>query len=127
MRNNFEEYGFTGDFEGEILKKVKDRLIGYIVVSTKVEPIRWNLNGTSSFTVLEKYNLTPIKKQWYKDESNFPCLIVYEDSKYLRTVIKMEHFGVNILVRDELGYGLEVSKCRPATREEVEKLIIKED
>jgi len=72
--NNFEQYGFKGDFDGEILKEIDGKLIGYIKENGKVLTIEWN-NGIG--TLIEagyqmiyysKYNLTPIIKEWYEED-----------------------------------------------------------
>lgn len=72
--NNFEQYGFKGDFDGEILKEIDGKLIGYIKENGKVLTIEWN-NGIG--TLIEagyqmiyysKYNLTPIIKEWYDED-----------------------------------------------------------
>lgn len=79
--NNFEEYGFTADFEGEILKEGNNGHLnqiysGYIKTKTETIIAMWNNNGFDIFS--SGYNLTPIKKEWYEDEDNFPRIVVCE-------------------------------------------------
>ena len=76
--NNFEEFGFTADFEGEILKKIddtdyeKELYLGYFISKFFGEIISatWDKEG---YCFQDKsmgrygYNLTPIKKEWYEE------------------------------------------------------------
>lgn len=118
-KNNFEEYGFTGDFEGEILKQIDDEFFGW--VKDKKDPIfnnvmTWNDKGNAyvnNGVTIHEYNLTPIKKQWYEKEENFPCLVID----------KQNHNEIRV-VKENRGFNWEV--FRPATKEEVLNLIADE-
>jgi len=69
--NNFKDYGFTADFEGEILSEVCGDYFGHIL---NVAPVKWDkdsglcfiYNGSHNVSH-SKYNLTQIKKEWFKD------------------------------------------------------------
>lgn len=123
VKNNFEEYGFTADFKGEILKKMKYSHIGYISSKNSYLAIEWDNMG-NAFYGNEKqpnHNLTPIKKEWYKDESNFPCLVfVKSDSE-----IKISWRYKNGAIYFDSSFT-DIDNVRPATEEEVLKLLIKE-
>jgi len=66
-----------------------------------------------------QYNLTPIKKEWYEDEANFPCLCTPDD-------------GINFYVANrptEASHVFNPDKNdtdRLATEEEVLSLLTKE-
>ena len=72
--NNFEQYGFKGNFDGEILKELDDKLIGCILENGKVYAMEWYKNGDNSANAsyhrihYSKYNLTPIVKEWYEED-----------------------------------------------------------
>lgn len=115
-KNNFEEFGFAADFEGEILKQVSDRiLIGYVINKKgNYTSQKWSITGASQEG---KYNLTPIKKEWYENKDNFPCL-VYEDDYVPIVLVSIDEYKE----RTKQGY-----KHIPATKEEVLKLIVDKD
>ena len=46
------------------------------------ESIRWNSKGLS-FTHPDEYSLTPIQKNWYENEDNFPALIYTSEGFYV--------------------------------------------
>lgn len=114
-KNNFKNYGFEADFEGEILKKVGDYYIGYITrdYCTIIDSTKWDLNGND--VDIQEYHLKPIKKEWYENPDNFPC-IVY--STKLNEYIVLDMPLVPLKLND---------KFRPATKEEVLSLLIKEE
>ena len=72
-KNNFKEYGFEADFEGEILKEVKElkgiEYLGYFVGGNKTYyPCIWTKSGRIWKTSVsekdrELYNLKPIKEE----------------------------------------------------------------
>ena len=76
--NNFEEYGFTADFEGEILKTVSDYYVGWLTGNDGICSALWNKSTGlaimgyrgSFYCGNSSYNLKPIKKEWYEDENN---------------------------------------------------------
>jgi len=117
--NNFEEYGFTGDFEGEILKEVKGWYIGWIQRDGVPISQRWDNNGLSQIGV--HFNLTPIKKQWYEDKNKFPCAIISSKGR-VEIAFAYSEKSRNIF------YGPYecIDGVRPATKEEILTLLVKE-
>ena len=61
-KNNFKDYGFTGDFDGEILKEVDGYYIGYVMrqPDSRVVSMRWDNTGQDCNNY--GYNLTPINQ-----------------------------------------------------------------
>ena len=101
--NNFQDYGFTADFAGEILKEVGDRYIGYILnKDNKATAITWDANGVSTLgepdTVWQGFrenyntNLTPIKKEWYENPANFPALVIGSSNPFV--IDNLSHLGI---------------------------------
>ena len=78
--NNFQDFGFTADFEGEILKEVDNKYIGWIKSKTigLVSGFSWFKDGGYADGSVE-YSLTPIKKEWYEYPENFPALMTFGD------------------------------------------------
>lgn len=73
-KNNFKDYGFEADFEGEILKEVGDYYVGYFISGDNIiHSCQWNSLGVgySPHNISGLYNLKPIKKEWYLDNDNF--------------------------------------------------------
>jgi len=81
-KNNFEEYGFKADFEGEILKEIDNCYYGWMKFAKDYPRVAvcWMASGTTSIGSLEYGNLTPYieKKEWYENKDNFPALMVRE-------------------------------------------------
>ncbi len=87
-KNNFKEYGFEADFEGEILKVLKDHndkkyYIGYTIDVREglsfPYPKTWTEDGKcfdDDDNILDDFNLIPLVKPWYEDESNKGRLII---------------------------------------------------
>lgn len=117
-KNNFEEYGFEADFEGEILKEYENQFVGMVYQNEGNYGCSWNKEGkclqTKGFGYIDM-NLKPIKKEWYENPDNFPC-IVY--SLKLNEYIVLDNPLVPLKLNDEF---------RPATKEEILTLLIKED
>lgn len=78
----FAKYGFEKpDFECEILGEKFNALVGWASKDNfPFEAVLWSKKGITSLNRQSHYNLTPIKKLWYEDESNFPCLVKWIDS-----------------------------------------------
>ncbi len=141
-KNNFKDFGFSGDFEGEI--KFKDEFECFVGIvehhkhipskTNKPQTCYWNEKG-ECFIILkdEIYrcygrDLTPLKKEWYE----------YVNDKNIKFGYRTDiGGGFPVLIRGynrktgklEINGNLEeidVDLIRPATKEEVEKLIIKE-
>ena len=116
MKNNFKDYGFEADFEGEILKQIGDILYGVVYVEYFGRSVvcEWNTKGKviSKYKIDEKaFELKPIKKEWYENPDNFPCLIKKND--WFMSVDNNEDYQYYIMD----GYTL-------ATKEEVLALLV---
>jgi|FLOH01.1.fsa_nt_gi hypothetical protein len=59
--NNFHDYGFTADFQGEILKEVDGIFVGYFINDGHLIGCSWGRKGSNR--VNNEFNLTPIKKE----------------------------------------------------------------
>ena len=59
--NNFQDYGFTADFAGEILKEIEGTYIGWAKAKHGVISMCWFKNG-SVFLSNPNFELAPIKK-----------------------------------------------------------------
>lgn len=67
-------------------------------------------------------------KQWYEIESNFPCIVMYEEKElvHMRSYKKYsKHRQEPCLLTSEGGVYYSLSKCRPATKEEILSLFVK--
>ncbi len=123
-KNNFEDYGFSGDFEGEILKEFDKYFIGYIYDFGIVRPAKW-FKKNGSCETRSAYDITPIKKKWYEIEENFPCLVVAESGDYKDTFVAIKfNKGADTLNYSDIGWDSKF--CRPATNEEIEALKVKQ-
>ena len=127
--NNFKDYGFEADFEGEILKKVGDYYLGYVCRDscTIIDSTKWDLKGNN--VDMEEHHLTPIKKEWYENPDNFPCIVMYEEKslKLMRSYSEAsKHRKEHCLLTSDGGVYHSLSKCRPATQEEILSLLVKE-
>lgn len=131
--NNFSEFWFEADFEGEILKEVNGRLHGIVKQHNQFECITWNkvgrvLNGSMALNCADNYDLTPIKKAWYEDESNIGKL-VYVDNEHWQGLCSFKHLHNNTITVRYFDGGecvYYVDECRPATEEEAMQLVIEE-
>lgn len=59
--NNFKEYGFWADFVGEIVAKIDDTYIGYVVQENKEYCEVWSLEGISLYLRHGGWNLTKLE------------------------------------------------------------------
>lgn len=124
--NNFKDYGFEADFEGEILKEVKDcrnqkYYIGYSIDIREglgyPYPKAWLSSGAcidDDNNIVEDFSLKPIKKEWYENPDNFPCLVF---SSKINDFMVLDRPLVPLKLNDEF---------RPVTKEEVLTLLVKE-
>lgn len=132
-KNNFKEYGFEADFEGEILgKSDENEYVGFYVYDNIKTANIWGEDGESSYqdakVFMEKFKLTPIKKEWYKNPDNFPCLVIYDDKeiKLMGSYSETSKFRTEpCLLTAEGWVYYSLSKCRLATEEEALKLVKK--
>ncbi len=133
-KNNFEDYGFRGDFKGEIFKEVKGngrtgtkRFLGHALNGEGVSyPCIWEEWGECTFCTSSKttkYQLTPIKKKWYEIEENFPCVVIKETSNVAHIVYA--HNKVENTLKTE-SFSISPYSVRPATNEEIDALKIKQ-
>ena len=127
--NNFKDYGFEADFKGEILRKTKhDIYIGYVVDGADADyAIEWNSKGDNllSSRFDRNFNLKPIKKEWYENADNFPCLVyhIYNNSFHIATDTTIDENSRLIRICDKYR---PYDVFRPATKEEVLTLLVKE-
>ena len=114
-KNNFKDYGFEADFEGEILKEYENQFVGMVYQNEGNFGCSWNKKGkclqTKGFGYIDM-NLKPIKKEWYENPDNFPCLCI-------------DYFDNPIVVFSKEEYD-KCPRLRLATKEEVLALLVKE-
>lgn len=123
-KNNFKEYGFEADFEGEILIVKDDKYFG---IAKSNESEGWVANGwKKDGTCLYDYvsHLKPIKKEWYKNPDNFPCIVISLKTNKPHIAYSYNHLEEKI---KQETFSANPDKFRPATKEEVLSLLIKED
>lgn len=130
-KNNFKDYGFEADFEGEILSDIEDYYIGYYIetypcVKEKQKiPTFWNKNTGNCYKGAgisnSKYSLKPIKKEWYENPDNFPVVMIDIETKkpHVAYAYKDGRFQTE-------NFTVKFNKYRPATKEEVLSLLVKE-
>lgn len=133
--NNFEEYDFKAEFEGEILKKDNSRFYGIVKDQGEYHTITWNkvgrvLSASNSLAKFELFNLSPKIKPWYEIKENFPCVVVQVwDSDRASSCDKIR---IATSYNKEDGYLNcyeyidPVENFRLATKEEHIKLYLKE-
>jgi hypothetical protein len=114
--NNFQDFGFTADFEGEIYYKSHNKSFGMDCYFGLVgnEPKFWDSEGNCysgyNGTLCNEYNLTPIKKEWYEQRPlKFPFAV--SDTFNIRLVHGYDDLALAI----DSGYD-------KATKEEVMSL-----
>lgn len=127
--NNFEEYGFTGNFEGEILKVINDKYIGYVRLDDEVFTF-WDKNGfcyevgSTHTHKWHKHKLTLIKKEWHENTDNFPCLC-YVDGDKQKIQLILEKDSLGLIARNPVDTDVirfDESRITPLTNEEIENL-----
>lgn len=121
QKNNFHEYGFETDFEAEIYKTDEyGNLIGVAIGFVTA----WDSLGNCLFSEYtsdnEELNLTPLKKEWYDVEDNFPCLCLIKSKS-----VNNSSFVVIDDINEYKSY-LKIFEVRPATKEEILSLLVKE-
>jgi len=133
-QNSFNKYGFeTPAFEGEILKELSDNLwVAYALIDNTYIPFTVDKTGfISGGQFSNDFKLLPIKKPWYEDESNFPCLVVglglsEEYKGYITIALEYcEEKDGNYLATIDENYPT-TKDVRLATREEVLSLFVKD-
>ena len=117
--NNFKDYGFEADFEGEILKEVDGRFVGYVTQKYDVPVFSgyWDSQGnfTSGRIKYREYNLKPITQKWYEDEDVIGKMVWCFDLCRIAEVDRIA--GDKVFIKGG-GYYL-IKDVRPATKEEV--------
>lgn len=95
-QNSFNKYGFeTPEFEGEILKEIDGKVLGYVKdtdeYNTSTIALLWNSKtGKINENYTNIYDLTPIKKEWYEENINFPIMLKNIDTDRLFVVYKLK-------------------------------------
>ena len=103
--NNFKDYGFTADFEGEILKELDGTYLGYVVTKDNTPMCRWNEFGiecVNEESTGVSYNLIPIKPKveypiFKRDESG---VYKYEKSGYITVVLHKDKSLIDKVIRE---------------------------
>lgn len=121
-KDSFTKNGFETPigWEGEILKEYDNNFVGGAIATRhdKEESVSvvWDKEGIVK-NGNPRYNLTPIKKAWYEDESNFPCIVV-DANNNMEICSNIDYF--NSVFKKEIELNNEV--YRLATDEEIDKL-----
>lgn len=127
--NNFKEYGFEADFEGEIcFENINGFLIGYVNKPVGKIIKQWRKNDGNCFCMEgyddRQYDLKPIKKEWYENPASFPCIVyhIYNNSFYIATDTTIDENSRLIRICDNYR---PYDVFRPATKEEILALLVK--
>ena len=124
--NNFKDYGFEADFEGEIcFENHNGFYIGYVNKPVGKIIKQWSKNDGNCFCMEgyddRQYDLKPIKKEWYENPNNFPCIIIQPNCTGDTTI--EDDFLILRNIDDYNNFG---GVYRHATKEEVLSLLVKE-
>ena len=112
--NNFKDYDFTADFEGEILKEIDNQYIGYYKSPNKnIIPTIWDEKGNSIHNTV--YNLTPYNKEWFETDTHW--IMTKENNTNFNPKRKFK-----IAWTEEMKNSLKESGWRFATTEEIKYL-----
>ena len=138
-KNNFNDYGFEADFEGEILTELDCFYIGWI----KTRDIRDNdifkigkfLKSNGHFCTstengelnIAKFNLKKIKREWYENPDNIGKLIIVDEKKNAIFVSHHKDTIECIDLKNKASLYTSTEQCRPATKEEVLALYISQE
>ena len=132
-KNNFKDYGFEADFEGEILKEVGDYYVGYFISGDNIiHSCQWNSLGVgySPHNINKEYDLKSIKKEWYLDNDNFEAYKGKLITNKYKDIRKIEYIycncvdvGIeNIYHKDLISDGWQL-----VTKEDIKQLIFDGD
>lgn len=127
--NNFAEFGFEADFEGEILKHEGEYYYGIVDRSHYTSSLnQWRTAVWNKYGICDrrKFNLTPIKKAWYEDESNIGKLIVHKGKLGVLRYFNNPNAQIEYLADKEEPLFVSKNDIRPATEAEAMQLVIKE-
>lgn len=129
--NDGTEYKFEKpDFDCELLKVINDYIIGYVVVNTIPEPVRWSFRGKAFKTLdylnsSKSFNLTPYKelKRGYKEKDIKGKFILADEFEYeIMAIFKDYNDGwITAIDLDGNKIKQKVYKCRPATKKKISK------
>ena len=136
--NNFKDYGFEADFEGEIFKEgtiLRNQKVYLATIKNGYEDLLVYFNedgkchqGKGYF--MEEYNLKPIKKEWYENADNVGKLIVYDyfdDNRIgIFKCLHKDKGWIEVYTLNGCKVDQKTHKVRPATKEEVLALLVKE-
>lgn len=140
-KNNFKDYGFEADFEGEI--KFIDSFDHYIGICewskempTKTkdkQTVYWVKNKCYLITLsgilrISSRDLTPIKKEWYLNKDNFEEYkgkIIINKYGNIRMIQSIDENKVSTFEQNMYHDIIRVEEWRPATKEEILSLMMK--
>ena len=110
-------------FDCGLLKITYGVVIGYIIEDESLYPMKWTMQG-KYLNSSDKYDLTPIKPQWYEDECNFPALC-----KYQGDFIVVHHREDTGLHGTDFNWICEVddTEIELATKQERDSLYVKDE
>ncbi len=120
-KNNFEEFGFEGNFDGKLYVQDEEtkRYHGYIIHNGNKLARSWNSKGISGMEHDHGYDLKPLVKPWY-EEIKFPKLLIINDTKlFVAYGINEDNHTIDAF-DDEI---CNVDEARLPTKEEIETLI----
>ena len=125
--NNFEQYGFTGDFEGEILKEFDEFYIGWATYTddSGITPCQWfKKDNRYGFKHGEdrQHNRSLTQLKWYEDKNNIGKLIV-APCGFIKLFTKNDFH--NRFSFNDKGISNPIKCYRPATKEDILTLLIK--
>ena len=113
-KNNFKDYGFTADFEGEILKEIDNQYIGYYKSSNdNIISTIWDKKGNSIHNTA--YNLTPYNKEWFETDTHW--IMTKENNTNFSPKRKFK-----MVWTEEMKNSLKESGWRFATTDEIKHL-----
>ena len=119
--NNFKDYGFEADFEGEILKEYENQFVGMVYQNEANLGCSWNKKGRCLQPGYINMNLKPIKKEWYENPDNFPCIVMQ-----INCIDDRELDCGHIIFRNIDDFNRFGGDYRHLTKEEVLALLVKE-
>lgn len=126
-KNNFKEYGFEADFEGEILGVRHGYMLGWFrEPNGKIFHGMWDENGYNKCSSVGNAiydTIKPIKKEWFENPDNFPCMLYKNSTNKLHLAYLYNETEKNLKFE---SFSDAIYKYRPATKEEVLSLLVKE-
>lgn len=118
LKNNFKDYEFTAEFEGEILKEIDNQYIGYYKSTNEnIITTIWDKKGNSIHNT--EYNLTPYNKEWFETDTHW--IMTKENNTSFNPKRKFK-----IVWTEEMKNSFKESGWRFATTEEIKHLKLKD-